>query len=193
MKRPFLYIIIRPILALWFLVFYKPTIVNKEVIPKKGKVILAGTHTNGLDFISVGMGTKRVVRFLAKDELANGPFGFLFKACGIIPVNRRIKDKTVVPSAIKALEEGNVVGIFPEGTINKTNDLIMPFKKGTVKIAIESNSPIVPFAITGKYTLFKKSVKITFGDLYYPKTKDIEKENKILEAKVIDLIKRNGG
>lgn len=191
MKRPFLYIIIRPIIRLWFLIFYRPIFINKEVIPKKGKIILAGTHTSGLDFAPVGSSTKRVVRFLVKDELTNGFFGFLFKACGVIPINRNIKDDTVIPNAIKALEEESIICIFPEGTVNKTKDLIMPFKKGAVKIAIDSNSPIIPFAITGKYTLFKKSVKITFGDLYYPKTKDIVKENKILENKVKTLIKNN--
>ena len=82
------------------------------------------------------------------------------------------------------------MGIFPEGTINRTKDIIMPFKKGAVVMAIKTNSPIVPFAINGKYK--KNELKIIFGKPYYPKTEDAEKEIEILEDKVIDLIKRLG-
>lgn len=48
---------------------------------------------------------------------------------GIIPVDRKIHDATVMPAVNKILSEGGMVGIFPEGTINRTDDIIMPFKK----------------------------------------------------------------
>ena len=66
----------------------------------------------------------------------------------------------------------------------------MPFKYGTVKMANQTNCYIVPFSITGKYKLLKKSVTITFGKPYKT-AKEIEIENKILEDKVIELIRSN--
>ena len=84
----------------------------------------------------------------------------IVKGMGSIPVNRRIHDKNALKGAIKALEKDLCVGIFPEGTINRTNDIIMPFKIGAVKAASETNSVIVPFTITGQYKLFKKGPKI---------------------------------
>ena len=87
----------------------------------------------------------------------------------------------------KVLSEGGMVGIFPEGTINRTDDIIMPFKKGAVRMSLENNCKILPFAINGKYKRGK--LKIKFGDAYFPETNDIEKETKILEQKVIKLIK----
>ena len=86
--------------------------------------------------------------------------------------------------------DNKVIGIFPESTINKTNDIIMPFKYGAVKMAKESNCYIVPFAITNKYKLLKKSVTISFGKPY-KLTKNIEEENKKLENKVIELMRSN--
>lgn len=189
MREPILYKIVRPLLMLWFYHTYKPVFINNKSIPKKGRVILAGTHVSKLDGFMLGASTRRPVRFIAKDELFRGIGKYFFKACGLVPVNRKIKDETVVPSAIKLLEQESLIGIFPEGTVNKTDDLIIPFKKGAIKMSIEAKSPIIPFAIIGKYEKYKKNVKMVFGELYYPETTNIEKENKVLEEKVKNIIK----
>ncbi|MDD2505525.1 MAG: lysophospholipid acyltransferase family protein [Bacilli bacterium] len=191
MKEPLLYKIVRPIILTWFYPSFRPIYINKENIPKKGRVILAGTHVSKLDGFLLGSSTRRSVRFIAKDELFKGIGKWFFKSCGFVPVNRRVKDKTVIPEALKLLNNESLIGIFPEGTVNRTNDVIMPFKKGAVKMAIESKSPIIPFAIVGKYTKFKRNIKIIFGELYYPKSKEIEKETKILEKKVKNIIKES--
>lgn len=109
---------------------------------------------------------------------------------GIVPVNRQIHDKSVIPTCAKLLNQESLVAIFPEGTINRTKDIIMPFKKGAVVMAFKTGSPIVPFAINGQYK--KGKLKIIFGKPYIPKTEDAEKEIEILEDKVIDLIKKIG-
>lgn len=190
MKEPFFYKLIRPLLYLWFKTKYKPTIIGKENIPLKGRCVLAGNHTNNLDCMSLGYGTKRCVRYVAKIELTRGLKGIFFKWMGIVPVNRQIHDKSVIPTCTKLLEQDSLIGIFPEGTINRTKDIIMPFKKGAVVMAFKTNSPIVPFAINGKYE--KGKLKIIFDKPYYPKTEDAEKEIEILEDKVIALLKKIG-
>ncbi len=81
---------------------------------------------------------------------------------GIIPVNRRTKDKAALETAVQYLNNEKLIGIFPEGTINRTEDIIMPFKFGAVKMARDTKTPIIPFVITGKYKPFKKNIKIQF-------------------------------
>ena len=162
MKEPFLYRIIRIPLGGIFKAIYKPTIIGKEFIPESGRIILAGNHTNYFDCILVGCATKRSVHYLAKDELMKGPLKIIFKNLGIIPVNRRTKDKAALETAVQYLNDDKLIGIFPEGTINRTEEIIMPFKFGAVKMASETNTPIIPFVITGKYKAFKRNIKIQF-------------------------------
>ena len=90
--------------------------------------------------------------------------------------------------AIKALHEEKVVCIFPEGTCNKGNGDILPFKYGAVSLAYKSGKPIVPFAIVNKPKLFNYKTKLIFGKPYYVKSDDLVSENKKLEQKVIGLI-----
>ncbi len=145
--------------------------------------MLAGNHTNNFDCLLLIASTKRCIHFLAKDSLYKGWKKPIFKHMGIIPVNRKIHDKSVIPKAKEVLSTQGVVGIFPEGTFNQTDDIVMPFKIGAVKISSEIGCPIVPFAIVGKYQPFKKGLLISFGrpmDI----GDDLEKENKRLMDEV---------
>lgn len=162
MKEPLFYRAVRGPLTAFFKAVYKPSVIGKENIPENGGVILAGNHTNYFDCLLVAGATKRCVHYLAKDELMRGPLKIVFGSLGIIPVNRRQKDKAALETAEAILREEKLIGIFPEGTINRTDDIIMPFKFGAVKMARDTETPIVPFVITGKYKPFKKSVKIRF-------------------------------
>ena len=183
-----LYKILRPIVVLLLKGIYRIKVVNKNNIPKSGPIIFAGNHKHNYDFISLICGTKRVVHFLAKQELLE-KHGWLFKKLGIIPVDRSKKNKEAIDEAINLLEKNEVIGIFPEGTFNKTEYVIMPFKYGAVTIASRANVPIVPFAIVGEYKRFRKGLKIIFGDAYYIKDKDLTKENVRLMNKVVKLMK----
>lgn len=189
MKDKLFYKIVRPLLVL-YIKLYKPTVINSKAIKESGSVILAGNHTSYNDPLLVAYATKRQVHFFAKDSLYKGLKKVIFKGLGIIPVNRKIKDRNSLNMGIKVLNNNLVVGIFPEGTINKTNDVIMPFKYGAVKMAKETNTTIVPFAITHKYKLLKKSVKIEFGDPYIVKDNDLTIENEKLMKIVSNLIKK---
>ena len=80
-------------------------------------------------------------------EPARRPGGF-FRALGTIPVNRRIRDASALSEAQKVLDAGGIIGIFPEGSFNRTKETVMPFKPGAVAIAQRGGAVIVPFAIT---------------------------------------------
>lgn len=186
MKESRLYIFARPIVKFITKIFLRPRFIGIDNIPKSGKVILAGTHTNNLDCFLLMSSTKRCVHFLAKDELWKGFKKIIFSNMGLIPVNRREKDKSVIPTTIKYLEDEKLVAIFPEGTFSKEYKLL-PFKIGTVKIAYESNTPIVPFVIKGKY--FKRNLKIIFGKPFMINSEDLEYENNKFRNLIEDMIK----
>ncbi len=186
--RKIVYKLLKPIDKL-YMSFYLPKIINKEIIPKEGSIVLAGNHTSNNDALFLMSCTKRCIRFLAKKELCKGLIStWFFKSMGIIPVDRSKKNPNAIKEACDCLQKNGVVGIFPEGTINKTKDIIMPFKYGAVKMAKETNSLILPFAISGNYKLLKKSVKIIFGKPYKI-TGNVEEETKKLEQNVIKLLK----
>lgn len=175
------YIIIKCILTPLFFLIFRPKVIGKNNIPKNGSVVLAGNHTNNLDSVMLIAVVSRQVHFLAKIELFKGIFGVIVRAMGCIPVNRKIHDKDALKSAKEVLKDNKVIGIYPEGTINRTKDIIMPFKIGAVKMAKDTNTKIVPFVITGKYNIIGARVKIEFLESVEVKG-ELDKENdKLME------------
>lgn len=184
------YKIVRIPVSIIFKILYRPTIVGIENIPKKGRCVLAGNHTKWLDPVMLVAVSKRQVHFLAKEELFHGITKSIVKGMGAISVNRKIHDKNVLINACSELKVGSCIGVFPEGTINRTDDIIMPFKIGAVKMSADTDSYLVPFVITGKYKLFRKGIKIEF--LKKMKIgKNLEKENDKLMKLVSEKIKEN--
>lgn len=188
---PLLYRTFRALISFLVKIIFRPTVINKENIPSQGAVIICGNHTKWLDPLLLVSTTNRTIHFMAKDSLHKGMKKCIFKGLGTIPVNRKIRDKDSLNKAIECLNNNYVIGIFPEGTINKTDDIIMPFKFGTVAMAGKTNAVIVPFSITGNYKAFRKSVKIEFDKPYKLRSNDLEKENKILMEKVEKMIMAN--
>ena len=128
MKESLLYRLFRPIVAVLFRIIFNPKIINREYINNSGPILLVGNHTSNLDCLLLISSTKRKIHFLAKDSLIKGKFGFIFKNMGIIPVNRKIHDGGALIAAKNILNQQKAIGIFPESTINRSNDLILPFK-----------------------------------------------------------------
>lgn len=175
-----LYRIVRTLGYPIFLLLYRPEFEGRNNIPKSGSVILAGNHTNNLDAAIMLAGPKRVVHMLAKKELFKSKISnAFFRSMGCIPVDRKIHDENAKSEAIEVLKNNEVIGIFPEGTVNRTNDIILPFKYGAVSFAKKTGAYIIPFTITGKYKLFRRSIKITYGKPYKVND-DLEIENKKL-------------
>lgn len=187
----FFYKIVRPIVSVIFKILYRPTIVGRENIPKTGSIVLAGNHTKWLDPIMLIAVNKRQIHFLAKDELFHGLTKPIVKGMGCISVNRKIHDKDALSLSYKTLENGNVIGIFPEGTINRTKDIIMPFKIGAVKMANKTSSKLIPFIITGQYKLFKKSIRIEFFEPLSVENNLTEANEQLMKIISNNLIKYN--
>ncbi len=177
-KDPLFYKIIRPIAKVIFIILYRPKIIGKENIPKSGRIIIAGNHKNNFDCAMMLSSTKRCIHFLAKEELFKGMFGWFFKAMGLIPVKRKTHDGKALPLSISYLENEKVIGIFPEGTFNRSDDVILPFKIGAVKMAHDANCKIVPFVIKGEYRLFRKGPRIVYFKPIEVKSDNLDEENK---------------
>ena len=190
MKMPILYKILRPIITVLVKIFFHPEIKGKENIPLSEGAIIVSNHTSYFDPLLLIATTKRNIHFLAKHTLDKGFKKIIFHHMGIIFVNRSIKNPEAVKQAIDLGKKKQIIAIFPEGTINKTNEVIMPFKIGALKIAHDADIPIIPVAIQGKYHLFKNNLRIILANPYRIKTDDLEKEKQKLEEKICNLLER---
>lgn len=187
--RTGLYRFLRFIFLPWFRLLYRPTILGSENIPANRSAVIAGNHMHALDPILVDTCTKRVVRTLAKKELHDGTFGFLFRGVGTIPVDLHSKEnKAALSAAIAALEDGCLINLSPEAKRNYTNELLLPFKYGAVAMASRTGSPIVPYAIAGEYRLFSKKLTILFGAPFYVGDMDLKCANKALYDRIAALL-----
>ena len=177
----------RPIITFLMKAVFHAKYIGIENIPKEGRIVLAGNHTNNIDCWLLISATKRCIHFLAKDSLMKGAKGIIFKGMGIIPVNRKIHDKGALNTAINALKEEKCIGIFPEGTINRGDGIILPFKIGAVKMAHDTDTYIVPFTIKGTYKPFRNNLVLEFLPPFKPTEKDLDKDNE----RLMDIIKNN--
>ena len=185
------YKVVKPIASFLIRLLFHPKVVGLENIPKSGRIVLAGNHTRFLDPVMLVGIVKRPIHFLAKKELFDGCLSFLVKGMGCVPVNRKIHDKSALNSAIDYLNKDLCVGIFPEGTINKTTDkVILPFKIGAVKMAHDTNSKIVPFIITGKYRIIGRRVTLEFLKPISV-SDDLDKSNEKLMNIIENKLKEN--
>lgn len=184
--EPIVYRCLRVPLSALVRLFRRPVIEGAQHIPANGSAVLAGNHRSPHDIPLVIASTKRSVHFLGKDELFKGPLKQFFRASGVIPVNRRTKDKQALSSAEQVLRSGSLIGIFPEGTTKKSSEaIILPFKIGAVKMAYDTGSPIVPFTITGDYRWFKKSIKLKFYPPFYVEDCDLTRANEMFMERII--------
>ena len=118
-KTPFLYRIGKCILGPIFRVYYGPKIIGKENIPKEGNCILASNHIHLYDQCSTIISFKRCITYMAKKEyFDNKKTNWFFRGVGCIPVDRTKKDDNATSEALKVLNNGGAIGIFPEGTRN---------------------------------------------------------------------------
>ena len=183
----------RAILGPIFKWYYKPTIINKEVIPKEGPILIVGNHKHLFDQCLAIISTKRVIHYMAKKEYWDSKkTAWFFDLAGCIPVNRQTKDNDAKNAAVEVLKNGGAIGLFPEGTRNRTNEILLPFKFGTVKMAQETGATIVPFGISGEYVKGKNNnLTICFGKPFKVGKKDsLEQANEKLRNEVGKLIKQ---
>jgi 1-acyl-sn-glycerol-3-phosphate acyltransferase len=143
-------------------IIYMPRASGRENIPKKGGFVIASTHISNLDSVTISSTARRRLFFMAKIELSRGPVGAVLNRAGIIPVDRARRNSEALSTAVQVLKQGGVVAIYPEGKTNRGSELA-PFKFGAVAMASRAHVPIVPAAIVGKYSPFRRKISIVYG------------------------------
>lgn len=139
---------------------------GRENIPEGG-VILASNHTAVSDVLVISAAANRQVRYMAKKELFRIPLlKQLITALGAYPVDRGGADIQSIKRTISLLSEGELIGIFPQGTRHPGEDPSLTSVKGGVgMIAYHTKSPVLPvYVCNGKMKtgLFRKNTVI-FG------------------------------
>ena len=189
-ENKILYNILKLIYSTILKVLYRPTVYGAENIPKEGAVIFVGNHKHAFDPVVVMTYTKRIVHYMAKESVFKGMHGLLFKGIGLIKVYRTRSNPRAVIEAVEILKNGGTVGIFPEGTRNKTDKELLRFRHGAVAIAKQANTPIIPFAIRGEYKLLKKGLTIEFGEPINVSEMEIEEANEHTRNEVLELLRK---
>ncbi len=188
--KMYVYRFLKPILGGIFRLYYHPKIIGKENIPKEGSILIVGNHKHLFDQCLAIIATKRPIHYMAKKEYFDGKFAWFFKMVGCIPVDRSKKDENAKSKALEVLQQGFALGLFPEGTRNRTEKVLLPFKYGAVSMASKTDSYLVPFGITGDYQFRSRNLTIRFGKPFKVQ-EDLTVANKRLEAEVEALIREN--
>ncbi|WP_435798969.1 lysophospholipid acyltransferase family protein [Peribacillus asahii] len=136
--------------------------VGRERFPKDGGVLICANHIDNLDPPVVGITSPRDIHFMAKEELFHAPIlKQLLPNINAFPVKRGLSDKGALKMGLKILKDGEVLGLFPEGTRSKTGELGKGLA-GAGFFALRTNAVVVPCAIIGPYKPFRK-LKVVYG------------------------------
>ncbi len=188
-KNPLLYKVIRTIFYALFMAVYRPRIVNKSLIPKEGRAVLAGNHKHALDPILVDCCTNRTVHTLAKKDLHDGAFGWLFRGVGTIPVDlHAAHNPAALDKSVEYLKNDCIINVSPEAKRNYTDQILLPFKYGAVVMAKRTQSRIIPYAITGDYRFRSRNLQIKFGEPLDVTALTVEEANTLLYNTVKELL-----
>lgn len=185
------YRLLAPLLLLIFRLYYSPKVFGKGNIPSKGAVVICSNHKHVLDQCLAALATKRPINYMAKSEYFKGKFAWFFKLTGCICVNRNGHDEDAKSSANLVLSNDGALGIFPEGTRNKTDNLIGEFKYGAASLAVKNEAMMVPVAVTGEYKFRSKTLSSRIGKPFSTKGMTVEEANKRLHDEIVKLIREN--
>ncbi|WP_338678176.1 lysophospholipid acyltransferase family protein [Streptomyces sp. SCSIO 30461] len=126
---------------------WKPRVLGAWHVPASGPVILAVNHSHNIDGPMLMGCAPRPVHFLIKREAFVGPLGRFLRGIGQLEVDRNSADRAAITSALAVLDNGGVLGIFPEGTRGEGD--FTAIRSGLAYFAVRSGAPIVPVAVLG--------------------------------------------
>jgi 1-acyl-sn-glycerol-3-phosphate acyltransferase len=180
--------------------FFKTKVVGRRNKRFKGNVILMSNHTSTWDAVLIfcTFWTKTFY-FLSAAILFNRSrrFSWFISKLGAIKVERTKTDMFAINDAIKTLEDGKNLVIFPEG-VRSLDGTILKFQPGAAIIAMITGTPIIPMFIGGGYGLFKRA-KLVIGEQIvlerrdqnrYPSQEEIVEATQLLRNAVIELSKK---
>ena len=162
------YFLARYVTAVLVKILFRYKVIGKEKVPQTGRLLVCANHSTMADPIFLGSAIPgRQMKFVAKAELfENKLIGGFLKSLGAFPIARGTGGAEGIQTAMRYLEEGQAVCMFPEGTRSKTGELLQP-KNGAAMLAARTECTILPVAITaegGKRPRIFRKMIIKLGD-----------------------------
>lgn len=166
-----LYAILKPIAVVLMRLLFRLEARGTEHIPRSGAVVIVANHSSVLDPPLVGGAAPRPLTYLAKAELFDIPLlGALIRGVNARPLRRDGADAGALRTALRVLDDGGALLVFPEGTRGPEGVLREP-KAGAAMLAILGGAPVVPTYIKGSGAAWPKGrrlprpakVVVTFG------------------------------
>jgi 1-acyl-sn-glycerol-3-phosphate acyltransferase len=155
-------LIIRLALIVFRLFRFRFDVRGAEHVPATGGAIICSNHVSFFDFTFLGLAAvpqHRLVRFMAKSAVFEHWFaGRFMRAMQHIPVDRKA-GAAAFEVAVRALKDGEVVGVFPEATIS-TSFTVKDLKAGAARMAVDAGVPIIPAAVWGGHRVATKGHKV---------------------------------
>lgn len=158
-----LYKLVRIFSKIFYGVFFRYKAYGVENVPKEGAAILCANHLSNFDPISVALNLNRLPAYISKKELfENKLLAKLLGDLKAFPVDRDKMDMKAVKTALKVLKEGELLGVFAQGTRVKGDEDVAA-KAGVALFALKSGAPVIPVGIKTTYKLFSR-VEVYFGE-----------------------------
>lgn len=152
------YKVARVLVTAFYRLLFRPEVIGAHHVPEQGGVILCSNHISNWDPPMIGFPLSRRVHFMAKEELFRIPgLNVLIRILGAFPVKRGGVSKESIKYSIELLKQGNVIGIFPEGSRRNAGGM---GKKGAAMLALKSGATVIPVSIVGDYKPFRRMTLI---------------------------------
>lgn len=151
------------IMRLWFAIMFKVEIKGKENVPAEGNAIICANHYSNYDPFAAAIYLDRLPRYIGKKELfENKILAYLLNEVRVFPLDRKAAmDMKAVKTGLKVLKDGEILGIFAEGTRVKEGEHV-DAKGGVALFAMKGNANVIPCAISGKYK-FRNKITVEYG------------------------------
>ncbi len=133
-----------------FLRRYHKCHIDPVPLPQEGPALVVANHISGLDPMMMIAACQRPVYFIiASEQYYRFGLTWLFRLGGCIPVDRSSRDDSAFRAALQALQEGKVIGLFPEGGIHLPGKGPKRLKRGVARLAKLSGAPVYPMRVSG--------------------------------------------
>ena len=161
------------------LVWHRVKWVGKHNVPRNGPVILAANHTTGLDPFLMQGAINRPVRWLMLQNYRFKALEFFWSAINPICITENTNQLTQMRQLLAALAQGDIIGLFPEGQLQRDSRVLAPFQPGIAMLAIRSGAAIVPVWVHGtpqtksmiRHFLQPSKSMVIYGEPFHPDSK----------------------
>lgn len=183
------------VLRLFCKVFFKYEVIGIENVPLEGNVIIAANHKSNLDpiFVASSMTTREVAAIAKKELFDHEVLGFILKKLNTIPIDRENTGIATVKQILRAIKDGYVLGLFPEGTRVKGKEFGQA-KAGLSLFASKGKANVVPISVISSYKLFSR-VKIYIGEpidmSQYFRAKLTNEDHERISEEIMQVIIKN--